>query len=307
VAGRAGGLISVFHGVLVVAAVSRGIPVGRAEAAVGRAPADGTAPGEACTSAEREEPGEGGALAGGAAPVCRVVSRLLNPVLANPGLANPAPVSSRARAAAASVEALSLSVPSDGAPSDVPPPGGVPLGDAAAAGRAGGWAISLSAAPAGPVPGFVAPAWLSLRGAPSGLGTGWGLVTAAGVKTLSGCAAPMGLPFPARPRSLPDPAGTLSPGTVWSEPLPSEPAALAAAEPAAGADACGREFASGSVFPLPDSGTAVSRLGVAPPGSSAPCAAGSSCLSTHPPVKSLATTLSAARRAGTPMALSSQS
>jgi len=67
------------------------------------------------------------------------------------------------------------------------------------------------------------------------------------------------------------------------------------------------EFLPGSALAMLDLRRVVSSLGAASPASSASCATGSACLSTRPPVKSLATTLSATSYAWALIARSPQS
>jgi len=325
VAGVAGGAAEPaagdFQPTLVVAAEDgpepRAAPLdaGGADEDVG--PADGDAAGDGAPVGDPS--GEGGGLAW-----C-VTSRLVTPVLANPGLAKPAAVSPRASAAAASVSAApSCEPPSFEAPPCEPSVGGPGRGD-----EAPGKPVLASVGPTASVPGVLAPAGLAVpadaagpawigalpdlaepsAGRVSGLGTPRGVVIPAGVNTLSGLADPSGLPFPSGPGS----PGRASPrGIVTSERLASADFEVDAGSELRSDGGVGAlensegEFLVGSFLRLPDFRTVVSSFGAAPPASSATCSAGS-CLSTHPPVKSLASTLSATSHAGTLIARSPQS
>ena len=178
---------------------------------------------------------------------------------------------------------------------------------------------------------------------PSGSERRCGLVTLAGVKTLreagGGPGGGLGAALPSEPLSascVPCPLGAAASWRFSACLVNTDVLASAESDPAEAAEAADPfwilpwapftvesddagaddswsvpflrfgEFLPCSVFPLLDLRTVVSTLGSAPPASSV-SAAGSAWLSTHPPVKSLATRLSAASNAWAGMARSRQS
>ncbi len=261
--------------------------------------------------------------------------------LANPGLAKPAPVSSRARAAAASADVLSPASPPDSGfasfprlgvrPGPAAPPGPAPPGPAAPPGFA-----TLTGA--GASPGTAAAAALA---ALSGPGTASALPLAAdffsaaahtdsrGIVTSergpsAGLTADGGLSASEDDEPFPEPAWTVFACTVFASAgtgLATGTAAAAESDFPVEGESCSdwsgapdepalaglAGLLPASALALPDLRRFVSSSGAASPASSASSATGSACLSTRPPVKSLATTLSATSYAWAFIARSPQS
>lgn len=284
--------------------------------------AGGGVPAARLTSAARVESAARVASDGRGTSAARVTSLADRPLLAKPGLAKPAPVSSRVSAAAASVAVVSDGDSSSDAPETLPT-GGLVAADAAAGAEPGLGLAGLSATAA--VSGFCGLTDLNgLSGltGPSGSGRRCGLVTLDGVNTLRGVDGVLGVPLPSDPPSasgVASPFGTVASirfsglvnaaGAGSSAPVGNPPWILpwapfvAESDDEADDDSCSvpflrlEELLPGSALALLDLRTDVSTLGSAPPASSA-SAAGSAWLSTHPPVKSLATRLSATSDAG---------
>jgi len=257
--------------------------------------------------------------------------------LANPGLANPAPVSSRARAAAASADVLPSASPPDSGFASLPVLGVLP-GPAA---RSGPFVLPdfATLTGAGGSPGSAGPPALA---ALSGPGTASALPLAAdffpaaahteslGIVTSergpsAGLATDGGLAASEDDEPFPAPAWTVFACTVFASAgtgLTPAGTAAAAESDVPGGGELGSDWSGpsdelalaglagllpGSALALPDLRRFVSSLGAASPASSASSATGSACLSTRPPVKSLATTLSATSYAWALIARSPQS
>ena len=262
----------------------------------------------------------------------RVTSLSEKPLLVKPGLAKPAPVSSRASAAAASVAVVSDGVSSFA----LSPTGGCFFAEPASSLVPGVAALPCALAVSA-FCGLTDLNGLSGLTGPSVSGRRCGLVTLAGVKTLreagGGLGGGLGAALPSEPLSVSCAACPLGAAESWrfsaclvntdvlasAESDPADPFWLLPWAPfTVESDDAGAgdswsvpflrlgEFLPCSVFPLLDLRTVVSTLGSAPPASSV-SAAGSAWLSTHPPVKSLATRLSAASDAWAGMARSRQS